>query len=187
MTPILGIMASQNYVRTLPGSYESIATSTITSGSSNTVTFSSIPQTYKHLQIRSIARSSSGIWNYLLFNSDTTQANYYAHELAGNGSVAYSNAYPSGSNPIGIQLFVTYGYTDVFSEQVIDILDYTSTSKNKTVRCINGWDNNANGEIRLTSGLWSATPTAVTSLTLKCGSANAYQVNSTFALYGIKG
>ena len=187
MSPILGIIASQNYVRIAPSSYESIATSTITSGSSNTITFSSIPQTYKHLQVRGIARSSSGVWSYLTFNSDTTQANYYAHELAGNGSAAYANAYPGGASPRGIQLFVTYGYTDVFSGITIDILDYTSTNKTKTVRCLNGWDSNGNGEIRLESGLWSATPAAITSLTLQCGSSNAYQVNSSFALYGIKG
>jgi hypothetical protein len=186
LSPILGIIASQNYPR-ITGSYESIATSTITSGSSNTITFSSIPQTYKHLQIRGIARSSSGVWNYLTFNGDTTQANYYAHELAGNGSAAYGNAYPGGASPIGIQLFVTYGHASVFSGVTIDILDYTSTNKAKTVRCLNGWNNSTNGEVRIDSGLWSATPAAVTSLTLQCGSSNAYQQYSSFALYGIKG
>lgn len=187
MAPILGIIASQQPGHVVTGSYESITTATITSGSSNTITFSSIPQNFKHLQVRGIARSSSGVWSYLTFNGDTTQANYYAHELAGNGSAAYANAYPGGASPKGIQLFVTYGYTNVFSGVIIDILDYTSTSKAKTVRCINGWDSNGNGEIRLESGLWSATPAAVTSFTLQCGSANAYQQYSSFALYGIKG
>ena len=187
MSPILGIWASQNYSR-ITNSYESIATVNVGAGGSSTVTFNSIPSTYTHLQVRGIARGTGGAWNYLTFNGDTTQANYYAHELAANGASVYPNAYPGGSSPVGIQLFTTYGFTNLFSAVVIDILDYTSTNKAKTVRCINGWDSNGGspgGEVRLESGLWSATPAAITSLTLTC--ANTYQQYTSFALYGIKG
>jgi hypothetical protein len=140
------------------------------------------------LQIRAIARGTGGAWNFLTFNGDTTQTNYYGHELAGNGSSAYANAYPGGSSPVGIQLFVTYGFSNIFTGAVIDILDYTSTNKNKTVRCLSGWDGNGStppGEVRLDSGLWSKTPEAITSLSLVTNGGN-YQQYSQFALYGIK-
>jgi len=55
MSPILGILASQNYPR-INGAYESIATTTV-STSVSSITFSSIPATYTHLQLRWIARS----------------------------------------------------------------------------------------------------------------------------------
>ena len=187
MSPILGIIASQNYPR-VTNSYESIATVTLGSAQS-TIDFTSIPSTYKHLQIRFIARGAGGAWNFLTFNGDATQSNYYGHELAGNGSSAYANAYAGGASPKGIQLFVTYGFSNIFTAGVIDILDYTSTSKNKTVRCLNGWDGNGTtppGEVRLTSGLWSKTPEAITSLSLVTNGGN-YQANTQFALYGIKG
>ena len=176
-----GVAASTN-------SYESIATVSL-SGTQTTITFSSIPSTYKHLQLRANVRGAGGAWNFLTFNGDTTQSNYYAHELAGNGSSAYANAYAGGSSPKGIQLFVTYGFSNIFTGAVIDILDYTSTNKAKTVRCLSGWDGNGTtppGEVRLTSGLWSASPAAITSLSLVTNSGD-YQQYSHFALYGIKG
>jgi hypothetical protein len=169
-------------------SYESIATVNLT-GTQTTVTFSSIPSTFKHLQIRANIRGAGGAWNFLTFNGDATQSNYYAHELAGNGSSAYANAYAGGASPKGIQLFVTYGFSNIFTGAVIDILDYTSTNKAKTVRCLSGWDGNSttpSGEVRLTSGLWSATPAAITSLSLVTNGGD-YQNYSSFALYGIKG
>ena len=189
MSPILGIIASQiSGHLAAPGSFESIATVTLSSAQS-TVSFTSIPSTYKHLQLRVNVRGAGGAWNFLTFNGDTTQANYYAHELAGNGSTAYSNATAGGSAPVGIQLFVSYGFSNIFTGGVIDILDYTSTSKNKTVRALSGWDGNGStppGEVRLTSGLWSKTPETISSLSFVTNAGN-YQQYTQFALYGIKG
>lgn len=169
-----------------PTSFESIATVTVGSSGASSIDFTSIPSTFKHLQIRASARSAAGAWNFLTFNSDATQSNYYAHELVGNGSVTGAASYAGGASPKGIQLMVTYGYTSVFTGAVIDILDYTSTNRYKTVRCLNAWDNNGSGEVHFTSGLWSKTPEAITSLSLVTNGGN-YQQHTTFALYGIRG
>ena len=70
------------------GSYESIQTVTVGAGGSASVTFSSIPATYKHLQIRGILRSSYSPSNTsmrLTFNSDTGN-NYSSHFLMSTGS-----------------------------------------------------------------------------------------------------
>ena len=66
---------------------------------------------------------------------------------------------------------------------ILDVHDYASTSKNKTIRSLNGNDQNGAGDIYLTSGLWLSTA-AVTSLTLF---TSANYLNTTFSLYGIKG
>jgi hypothetical protein len=50
--PILGIIASAITGNLVTTSYESIETVTVGSGGSATVTFSSIPATYTHLQIK---------------------------------------------------------------------------------------------------------------------------------------
>jgi hypothetical protein len=60
--PILGIIASSKL--TVSNSYESIATTTVGSGGSATVTFSSIPATYKHLQVRTLIRSAGSDASY---------------------------------------------------------------------------------------------------------------------------
>ena len=175
----------------LPGSYESIQTVTVGTNSPTSVTFTSIPSTYKHLQIRGIVRDSRAstwidtLWMYC--NSDTTGSNYYSHLLFGNGSAAGAAA-DAGVNSYGMPIGVT-GATNVttsFAPFVIDILDYANTNKNKTVRSLHGIDDNTNGQMRIRSGLWASTA-AVSSLTFQGGDAGVFfQQYSSFALYGIK-
>jgi hypothetical protein len=174
----------------LGGSYESIATVTVGTNSPTSVTFSSIPSTYKHLQIRGIARDSrSATWidtMWLYCNADTTGSNYYSHILYGSGSAAGADA-NAGVDSYGMPIAVT-GATNVttsFAPFVIDILDYANTSKNKTVRSLHGIEDNTNGQMRLRSGLWMSTA-AVNSLTFLGGDAGVFfQQYSSFALYGI--
>lgn len=190
MSPILGIWASSIQPSLNATSFDSIATTTLGSANS-TITFSSIPSTYKHLQVRYLARSarttSAGATMLIQFNSDTGN-NYAYHILYGDGSTtaayngsttnvmrSYSVASSSSSN------------TQAYGVGVIDILDYGSTSKYKTLRHLGGYDRNGSGELNLASGLWQST-SAITSITLTLAEATAnYETNSTFALYGIKG
>ena len=160
-------------------SYESIATSALTS-SQNSITFtdSGAWTGYKHLQLRALVKATnsggaSGLW---FANSDTTQSNYYSHFLVGNGSSASAAAY---NNPY------SWSYSDsTFAVFVMDILDFASTSKYKTIRTLRGWDNNGSGNISLESGLWKNTD-AMTSIQFKCDSGDL-ATYSHFALYGIK-
>jgi hypothetical protein len=179
--PILGIIASQNYPR-VTNSYESIATANGT-GSSGTVTFSSIPSTYQHLQIRAIVKnSSSASYANMRFNSDSA-TNYNNHYLDGSGA-----SVTAGANVSDDKLY--FGYTTIstdtntFGVMVVDILDYANTNKNKTIRSLNGRDTNGSGYIELASGAWRNT-NAVTDISIFM--ANNFTTGSTFALYGIKG
>jgi hypothetical protein len=166
-------------------SYESIATYSGT-GSSGTITFSSIPSTYKHLQIRAIAPVGNFITGKMQFNSDTG-SNYWAHVLLGNGGGS-GQATSSGSLAY-IQMFNNNGYgrSSYPMAMVWDILDYTNTNKNKTVRGLAGFDTNNTdgGEVSLNSGSWTSTA-AITSVTLSLTSGN-FPTTAQFALYGIKG
>jgi hypothetical protein len=180
--PILGIIASQNYPR-ITNSYESIATTTVGSGGSATITFSSIPSTYKHLQIRGIARdaSSNGEWK-IEFNSDTTTTNYRRHGVYGDGSSAY--AFGVNNNTVAP---VSYSgqTTSVFGGYVTDILDYANTNKNKTVRTLGGYDVNGSGQLGLYSNLWNNTA-AITSISLKIVGGSNFAQYTQFALYGVR-
>jgi hypothetical protein len=182
--PMLGIMASA--ISGNLNSYESIQTVTIGS-EVPTVSFTSIPQTYKHLQVRGIANNgeTSGYNNQALrFNSDTA-SNYSYHSLSGDGSSA-SAAAGSSITSINDIFRIPPTSSGIFGAFIVDILDYTSTNKTKTVRSLNGGDSNGSGWIGLHSGLWYATPAAITSMTFISSSGNFGQYSS-FALYGIKG
>jgi hypothetical protein len=166
------------------GDYESIQTVTVGAGGQSSISFTSIPATYKHLQIRAIGKSTSaGTQGDLTFNSDTGN-NYTYHSLYGDGGGAFSEASAPRANiaaAIGLNSSST---ANVFNASVIDILDYANTNKYKTTRILTGLDTNASGQIALNSGLWMNT-TAVTSVTITARS-NAIAQYSSFALYGIK-
>lgn len=177
--------ASNSVTPVTPTAFESIATASGT-GSSNTITFSSIPGTYQHLQIRIFASSDYGSASRSLFvrlNGDTG-SNYVRHKLNGDGSAATASAQTSQTS--AGNLTVAGGAdSNILSPAIIDIHDYASTTKNKTLRMFSGFDNNSSsGRINLDSGLWLNT-SAVTSLSIFLADGN-WTTTSTFALYGIK-
>jgi len=161
-------------------SYDSISTVTVGAGGVSSITFSSIPSTYKHLQIRALhVTAAAGSSATLRFNGDTTTSNYRQHTLYGTGAAA-------GVNTIANQLYSPYdsggAATTSPGAMVLDILDYADTNKYKTARYLSGYDANGSGIIQFVSGLWTST-SAISSITFTL-SFNQY---SSFALYGIKG
>ena len=157
------------------------------------VTFSNIPQTYSHLQIRMTARSdrantgANTVFAYA--NGDeapSNPTNYYTHYLSGDGASVTAGALSSANPGYGFYFGYAIGAnaTNNISPNVIDILDYANTNKYKTMRSLVGTDNNGSGAIALASTVWSNTA-AITSLKLVCLSYNFTQYSS-FALYGIK-
>lgn len=186
MAPILGILASSNYQRITPdsGAMFPIAMANVGSSGSSTITFSSIPQTYKHLQLRMIGLYSSASAEVLMsFNSDTNNSNYTRHYLYGDGTSALAGAEVNTGNPRSFAYSATASTTTP-APVVIDILDYTSSSKKKVSRVLVGRDFNGSGVIGLTSLLWNATPAALTDITITT-SAGSFNQYSQFALYGI--
>jgi hypothetical protein len=171
-------------------SYESIQTVTLGSTQS-TITFSSIPSTYKHLQIRYLARCSRTDYTIatmlIRFNSDSS-SNYAGHALYGNGSAAY--AYGNGGQTFGYAGAVVgaNATANIFAGGVIDILDYANTNKYKTTRSLAGVNINASSgdEVGLQSGLWQST-SAVNRIDFTLETSANFNQYTTFALYGIKG
>ena len=185
ISSLIGIIASSGGVA--GGDYESIATTTVGFGGTATITFSSIPSTYTHLQLRGIVRGTNAaneVGVYLRINSDSG-TNYSNHFLAGNGTSASAGAYTSETRFIFGQVAASTSTSSTFGVAVLDILDYTNTNKYKTGRSLTGTDRNGGGTIVLYSSLWMNT-NAVTDLSLNCTAGN-FEQYSQFALYGIKG
>jgi hypothetical protein len=167
---------------TLTNSYESIATQSVGSATAF-VDFTSIPSTFKHLQLRVFGFTDNNFG--IRFNSDSS-ASYTYHRLVGDGATAFSD----GASASGRTL-ATFGggntTTTYPTVAVVDILDYLSTNKTKTLRSLAGADNNGSGEMRLYSNLWIATPAAISSMRILVENGSNIGANSKFALYGIKG
>lgn len=183
---ILGIYASS--VLKVTNSYESIATVNLGSAQSS-IEFTSIPSTYKHLQLRLIARATdSNAANYanLKVNSDTTGSNYARHVMVGNGSSAASYS-STGSTITNLgEIPAATATTGMFGVFIVDLLDYQDTNKYKTIRSLGGDDRNGGGEVNYNSILWMNT-NAISSIQLTTYTTANYAQYSHAALYGIKG
>ena len=173
----------------IAGDYQSIATTTVGGTAQSTITFSSIPSTYKHLQIRVLARSNrAGVDDIFVvrFNSDTG-ANYSRHFLLGSGSgtsafVAGGETYILADGSAG-----STTTANVFGSCVMDVLDYADTNKFKTLRGLGAVEaNGTSGYLTLVSGNWRST-SAITSITITSYYSGSWVQYSSFALYGIKG
>lgn len=163
--------------------FESIASATPNNA---TVVFSSIPQTYQSLQVRVMARRNTAN----TFGSDFLQLNnsgssiYDMHYLEGDGSFANASGLTNQTyGEINNAITGNNATASIYGVYIIDIHDYASTTKNKTVRYFAGYDLNGTGRVNVGSFLWRST-SAVTSLDFD---TQSYANGSVFSLYGIKG
>ena len=190
MAIIPGIYASQISGHLITGNF-SLISQQVLGSSATTVTFSSIPSTYKSLQLRVSARDTGGgtaqdVGYLLKFNSDSGN-NYTWHHVYATGSgtvtavgyfnenLTYSPGSATNANPSG-----------VFGTSIYDIVDYASTSKNKTTKFFGGTNNNSAVNaiyMSIGSGLWMSTA-AINNILLTAGNT-AFAAGSTFSLYGV--
>ena len=187
--------ASNSVTPTAVNAYESIATVTVGSGGSSTVSFSSIPSTYKHLQVRFIAQSSRATYgtdNCLIRvgnSSIDTASNYSYHGVAADGAAA--SAFGSASVTQFIAQISASGASSIYGGVVMDILEYANTNTYKTSRILSGADHNGAiagyyGQIIYSSSNWRNT-SAVTTIQFRPEFGSTFTQYSSFALYGIKG
>jgi hypothetical protein len=166
------------------GDYELIQTQILGSAQAEVV-FSSLAtyaSTYKHLQIRYVARSSIADTDTVLdvkFNSQSST--YRTHTLYGLGSSVVS---ASTVNQILYGIPGANLSSGIFGAGVVDILDSFSSTKNTTVRALHGVTGSYSG-IFLSSIGWFDTA-SITTITLSLLSSNLV-AGSRFSLYGIRG
>ena len=162
---------------TVPPAYESIATSVVGAGGAASITFSSIPQTYKHLQIRAFLKADSTGRGSITINSGNFAI---VHQLFSDGTGAGASPASTYNWPLNFS-----ATANIFGSNVIDLLDYTSTSKTRLFKVTAGVDYNGSGSIFLMSSLDLST-TATNTITLTPATGNWSQYTHV-ALYGIKG
>jgi hypothetical protein len=139
----------------------------------NTVTFSSIPATYRDLIIIGTYTLSTAQYVRIRFNGDATTTNYYDVDMLGNGTTFSS----------------TRGNDNIINPSVlgqatgsvkIEIMDYSATDKHKTG--LSRLNESTTG-VGFGAFRWANTA-AVTSVALVGNGVN-FNSASNFALYGI--
>lgn len=198
--PILGVVASSISGNLYQASFDSIASTTVGAGGVGTITFSGIPQTYTHLQLRAFGQTNRGTYG---FDSVRVQINgvsgasggsgYTRHGLNTNGSTISSFGADTTGSDNDCQFAWALGTTtgSSWGGGIVDILDYTNPNKYKNIRSFGGVDVNGlvgglGGNLGLGSNLFMPNFNPVTSITIVPFVGTVISQYSSFALYGIK-
>lgn len=158
----------------------SLIASAAGTGSSGTVTFSSIPTTFTDLVIVANGTTASNTGWSLQFNSDTA-SNYSTTYVEGSGTAAVSERY---SSTILRVAWNSLWNSSTPSNNIVNIQDYANTTTYKTVL----FRSNSSSYVEAGVGLWRATPAAITNITITTAAAGGanFTTASTFKLYGIQ-
>ena len=155
--------------------YTVIDSVTLTSSAAS-VTFSSIPQTYRDLVLVVDGSASSGTAGLRVSFNNDTGANYNAVRMYGNGSTATSDSFSNFSGGI----VSSFSMTTSNAILAIQTMDYSSTDKHKSY-LVRGNDS-AQGT-NAVAGRWANTA-SVTTLNFY-SSNNTFAIGSTFRLLGV--
>lgn len=168
------------------GAYELISTVTLGSSYAN-FSFTSLPTTFKHFQIRLSVRDSGGAnYNTMMIrvNNNSSSGNYYYNTQAGGGAGGQESGFYVGSN---FNTIVADGaLANTFGFGVVDFFDVVQTNTRKSVL----------GRFAGTTSLFNGgNPVILTGFTIQTAAISSIQVTgpggymagSRVSLYGIKG
>jgi hypothetical protein len=159
-----------------------------TLGSTTTqVDFSSIPQTFTHLQLRCFFKSAyasgeGGLYITPWFNNTGGGSGRYHHLYGTGSSIGASNGsfyYTGVSSPINSST------TNIFASAIVDILDYTDTNKIKPLQTLGGYDSNGGGLVAIGSMMRFDATTAINGFRIDDSGGGGWLAGSRFDLYGI--
>lgn len=189
---LLGILNAQAAGAGGQAAYDLLDTQEI-SGTASSLTFSNLntlAADYKHLKIRATVQSNRFSGDdplSLTFNSDTSTS-YSSHWLLGAGSSVASQGQNSRSYLYITSFATNYGSSTAYSAFEMDILDFQNTSKNTTVRYLQGFYSPAtsNRNVVYGSGGYYQT-SAITSMNFAFSlSGSSINGGSRFSLYGVR-
>lgn len=151
-----------------------VALANITLGSSaSSVTFSSIPATFRDLVLVFAGTVSTAQGLKVQFNSDTTDGNYSRVLMYGDGSSAVSS---SDTNNRALEVGTTQ------TTATLQIMDYSATDKHKTQLARGG---PANSLTLAQASRWANTA-AITSLAIVANGGTTISSGTVISLYGIR-
>jgi hypothetical protein len=149
--------------------------------------FSSIPQTYKHLQIRTMSRITGGGDSYnvngLRINGMAGGYDYQVINFIAEGSsVLTTNGYDSSYVPWWSTNYTSD--TSRYGGSIIEIPDYTAFGKKPIkIQFTNGWE----ARTGQNAGVTYQDVSNVSSIQIFSASGGNFTSASRFSLYGIKG
>lgn len=160
----------------MPGTYEPIATNTISSSTISEVSFTSIPATYTDIVLIIKATASTPTTGRLRFNG--VSSNVYSDtflDASGSATSSFRETNVSALYPLS---FYNTGTTN----SIIDIMNYAQTTTFKSILVRGYFTTFAS----YGNGIWSST-NAINSIQISTQTGTHYfGVGSIFTIYGVK-
>ena len=161
---------------------------TAETGTATSVTFSSIPGTYDHLELTMYARTDGGVTRRDIIcsvNADTTNSNYVLQALDGDSSTvsAFPNTGSSNTARYIARLTGNTATANAFGSSTTTFYNYTKTDRHKHYLSNSG-NLPDNPYVRVSSSRFESTA-AITSLVITAESGDDFMVGSVFTLRGI--
>ena len=161
----------------MTATYDLIASNVLTSSASS-VTFSSIPATYRDLVlVMANAKNASATSSCRMVLNATTSPDYQVINMRGSGSSASSSTRSTAYIDV---LFSNFLSTTDVNTAIIQIMDYSATDKHKSVLIR---ADSAGQGTEATAARFPST-SAVNSIEINAAGSN-FASGSTFYLYGI--
>lgn len=167
----------------MPSTHIKIATTTVGSGGTSEIDFTSIPSTYTDLVIMFSVRGTLNIGSgvtYMYFNNDTNDSNYSYRRMIGSGTSA------SSASGAAAAIDVVQGdnaTANAFGNDYVYIFNYTSNLGKSAVVNFAGITNASLSYMGYMSYGWSGTSTISS---IKLTSNGSFKQFSSATLYGIK-
>ncbi len=180
----------------MPGAYYKIASTRLT-GNQGTITLGSIPNTYKHLELRVQARGQSGepagIGSLVFYFNNTSSGNVYPRHNLSSWNNNIVPQFLDNSDNMTLLFYMRGGGSAYYSGiGIFQILDYTTTSKYKVMRGYGGiagdFASGAQNESRQGIGfgwLENSASTVISSITMT-PDQSGFGAGTVISLYGIK-
>jgi hypothetical protein len=159
----------------MTATYTPLANITLSS-SAATITFGSIPATYRDLIVVLTPTTAAQTDLFLRLNGDTGN-NYFDQRMRTTGSTTTANI--RSSQPRSLIAEGAQPSSVSTSVHVIQIFDYSQTNKHKSLV---SRSNRAGGGVEATASRWASTA-AMTSFQFSTGST--FNAGTTAALYGV--
>ena len=170
------------------GGFDLLETTVLTS-TATTVSFTGLDaySDYKHLQLRMLTRDSAAQnvnLRFLRFNGVST-SDYYYHSIYASATTVTKSKAAAGYINLGRGVSNSQA-ANIFSQNLVDILDFSSTNKRTTTRALQNAYGSSFRETGLWSGMYNSTE-AITSLELALQDSGGFMAGSRFSIYGIAG
>jgi hypothetical protein len=158
--------------------YTPLATVTLGSSASS-VTFSSIPATYRDLVlVYNFLGSTSAFTNFIV-NSDSTANKSRVRMIGGPGTSPFTDSSSTDGD-----FYTGVLNTTQRTSGIVELMDYSATDKHKTFLLRWGEFQSGNQVVNAYAYRWPST-SAITSINCRTSSGN-FAIGATFNLYGIE-